>query len=432
MPRPGKLEAGQPADGKQSLADVDDDHAERESPALGAQRIGAAGVAAALRADVHAAQGAEQQAADHRPQQVSDEGLETEFEHVASSPRDAAILASGPARSRSQRGRNTSASMQRTDPPPSVSIVGIGAATMRFTRRGKSLECRRSERGMRGRRQRQHAARIRRAQFEHVARETGHLPGIDDFDVRGPRLRGSTGPARGHAQRWRCGDHAAARADGQHHVGVIDRDARGVGGREHARLVTEFVAQFGQGLRMSARRQAGVCNAPHVIEDDAARALEEPAVQLVLREVEQAVDPASAPGGERRNQFQATFESSVAREHRIQHDGAVGMQAHPVVRKNGVRAHRCRDVGGNRHGDARRTQLQREGIEFRAGTLIRCTGQAGLVTLEAIARLRLRDSSRSLPAAPSARRRRSARARSNGRESARRILPHPRVSASLP
>ncbi len=194
--------------------------------------------------------GAEQQAADHRPEQVSDEGLETEFEHVASSPRDAAILASGPARSRGQCGRNTSASMQRTDPPPSVSIVGIGAATIRSTVAARRSIAAGPNECVRGRGHRQHAARIRRAQFEHVAREAGHLRGIDDLDVPAGGARGSPGRARGRAASMApAATTRAARADGQHHVGVIDRHARGVGGRERARRVAEFVAEFGQAAR---------------------------------------------------------------------------------------------------------------------------------------------------------------------------------------
>mgnify|MGYP003428777643 CR=1 FL=1 len=51
-----QFDTRQPGHGEQSLAHVDDDHAERERPALGAQRIGPAGVAADLGADVDAAQ----------------------------------------------------------------------------------------------------------------------------------------------------------------------------------------------------------------------------------------------------------------------------------------------------------------------------------------------------------------------------------------
>ena len=56
-------ESGQGAHGDVHLRHVDDDHAKGEGLALRAQRIGTARIAAALSADVHAAQLAEQQAA---------------------------------------------------------------------------------------------------------------------------------------------------------------------------------------------------------------------------------------------------------------------------------------------------------------------------------------------------------------------------------
>ena len=76
-----QTEPRQHADGQQRLADVDHDHAEREAPALRAQRVGAAGVAAALLADVHAAQPPDEQAAEQRAQQVGEQCLDAEFEH---------------------------------------------------------------------------------------------------------------------------------------------------------------------------------------------------------------------------------------------------------------------------------------------------------------------------------------------------------------
>ena len=71
----------QHADCEQCLADVDDDDAERKQLALRAQRVRAAGVATALRADVYAAQPTEQQAAEQRPEQIRQQGLQAEFEH---------------------------------------------------------------------------------------------------------------------------------------------------------------------------------------------------------------------------------------------------------------------------------------------------------------------------------------------------------------
>ena len=61
------------ADGDPSLGDVDDHDAEREPPSLGPQGIGAPCIAAALGADIDAAQPPEQQGAVQRTEQVSAE-----------------------------------------------------------------------------------------------------------------------------------------------------------------------------------------------------------------------------------------------------------------------------------------------------------------------------------------------------------------------
>ena len=82
-------ESRQPARGEPALADVDDDGGRREAEALGAQRIGAAGVAAAHGADVDAAQLPDRERADDRAQQVGDQDLEAEFQHQARNSRAA-------------------------------------------------------------------------------------------------------------------------------------------------------------------------------------------------------------------------------------------------------------------------------------------------------------------------------------------------------
>ena len=66
----GQRQGRQHAGREPALGDVDDDHAQRKRLALRAQRIGAAGIAAALFADVHALQAANQQRAHERAEQV--------------------------------------------------------------------------------------------------------------------------------------------------------------------------------------------------------------------------------------------------------------------------------------------------------------------------------------------------------------------------
>ncbi len=91
------------------LADVDEHHPQRKRLALRAQRVGAAGVAAAERADIDtAAQLADDQTADQRADQIAREYLEKKLDHA---------------------GKNISASMQRTLPPLSFSMVGTGTTS---------------------------------------------------------------------------------------------------------------------------------------------------------------------------------------------------------------------------------------------------------------------------------------------------------------
>src|SRR6185437_5941909 len=100
---------GQKPGGDPSLADIDQQHPERERLALGAQRIGGTRIAAPQSADVDAApQPADEETADDRAQQVAEHGFDEKLGHA---------------------GKKTSANIQRTLPPPRRSIVGIGTAS---------------------------------------------------------------------------------------------------------------------------------------------------------------------------------------------------------------------------------------------------------------------------------------------------------------
>ena len=55
---------------------------------------------------------------------------------------------------------------------------------------------------------------------------------------------------------------------------------------------------------------------------------------------------------------------AIRRQHRIQHDRAVRVEAHPVVRKYRVGADGLETVFGDVHGDPRVAQLHHQGIEF--------------------------------------------------------------------
>src|SRR5256885_9519520 len=105
----GQERGGDPARRDPALRHIDHQHPERDPLALGAQRVGGAGIAAAERADVDAAAQAPDGEAPHdRAQEIGESPLDQQLDHA---------------------GRNTSASMQRTLPPPSFSMVGTGTAS---------------------------------------------------------------------------------------------------------------------------------------------------------------------------------------------------------------------------------------------------------------------------------------------------------------
>ena len=84
--------------------------------------------------------------------------------------------------------------MQRTDPPPSVSIVGIGATTIAIHASRQVVRVP-PVRTRHARRDSASTRPVRRAQFEHIAGESGHLQDsmVDDAPAR--RREASTGPA---------------------------------------------------------------------------------------------------------------------------------------------------------------------------------------------------------------------------------------------
>ncbi len=92
-----------------ALADIDDHDPERERLALRAQGVRAAGIATTQRANVHAtAQPSHDETADERAKEIARDDFDDESAHTD---------------------KNISASMQRTLPPLSFSMVGTGTAS---------------------------------------------------------------------------------------------------------------------------------------------------------------------------------------------------------------------------------------------------------------------------------------------------------------
>ena len=86
----------------------------------------------------------------------------------------------------------------------------------------------------------------------------------------------------------------------------------------------------------------------------------------------------------------AALQAAVRREHGIQRDGTVGMEAHPVVREYRVRLRRQRGIGGDQHPHAGAPQCRGDGVELpenpflgfaflrRISDLLECIARRGL------------------------------------------------------
>ena len=131
------------------------------------------------------------------------------------------------------------------------------------------------------------------AQFEHVAGEalvSSRIDG-DDFPARPARLAEHALPGRGAIAVARRRRRSACRSRASR---SCDRSATpaAIGRVECAGLDSRFLHKLVERCGVRARRQAGVRDACSVIEDDAARALEVTTRRLVVRQVEQ---PCSMP-----------------------------------------------------------------------------------------------------------------------------------------
>jgi hypothetical protein len=92
-----QFKTGDDARADDALPDIDDHNAKRKNDALGPQRVGATGVAAAHRTDVDtAAKFADQHCAHERAYEIADQKLDAQFQHpvIRFATRDRRIVAS--------------------------------------------------------------------------------------------------------------------------------------------------------------------------------------------------------------------------------------------------------------------------------------------------------------------------------------------------
>ena len=142
---------------------------------LRAQRVGAAGIAAAQLADVDAAaQAADDEAADNGAEKIGEQDLENEFHG------EREVF----------QGRKISASIQRTLPPPWRSIMSIGTREHRVHRGIEPRVLARGERVRGGVRHHEDGevaqVLVPAAHLEHVAGECAHFGVVDGDSTSRP------------------------------------------------------------------------------------------------------------------------------------------------------------------------------------------------------------------------------------------------------
>jgi hypothetical protein len=106
-----------------------------------------------------------------------------------------------------------------------------------------------------------------------------------------------------------------------------------------------------------------------VIEHQAARAFEEAPFLFMMREIDGATNLESGLPRHGVDHFPAPFAAAAGRLHGIQHHGAVGVKADPVVRKYGVGIARL--VGILRHAHRHAFRRERGGKCIELGLRLR-------------------------------------------------------------
>jgi hypothetical protein len=161
------------------------------------------------------------------------------------------------------------------------------------------------------------------------------LRDVDDLASRRFEARHHAASLGGVCDRGRA-KCREARADGQHDVRVIDRPAPQVDSRERHDLVAQGARELAERIDVRARREARVRDARGAIEHHAAGAFEILPAGFEMREVYDSVDAIAARIDERVENVAASLAPPARRQHRVEHGGAVGVQAEPVVREDFV------------------------------------------------------------------------------------------------
>ncbi len=196
------------------------------------------------------------------------------------------------------RGRATSASMQRTLPPPTRSIVVTSAATSRPCRSSWCRPAASSDSS---------AAADKAMTGPSLPRSSSRLPANASScaKVRSMISRPVLSRRCEHGTTFRRGgdglsaERRESRPDREQDVRVVDRPAGAIRGAKRHDLVVEPALELGERRRVRARRQARVRDVPLAIEHEAAGAFQGLAAVLEGREIDDSIDLVSMLVAER-------------------------------------------------------------------------------------------------------------------------------------
>jgi hypothetical protein len=104
-----------------------------------------------------------------------------------------------------------------------------------------------------------------------------------------------------------------------------------------------------------------------MIQDQASRALEKAAGLLVGGEIDGPPDLEARLARHGLEDVGTPLDAAVPGLHRIEHDGAVGVEAHPVVREQRIGFPRLLRIFHHAHAHALRAERGGERVELRAG-----------------------------------------------------------------
>ena len=160
-------------------------------------------------------------------------------------------------------------------------------------------------------------------------------------------------------------DHGESLADVHQYIRVIDRHPVPVDRVERDHVVVHALCEVAEHVQVGTRRQTGIGNAIHPVQDHAARAFEKMTVRFMVRQVDDLPHLEAQLRVEMVDDVHAPLAPAVLCFHRIKHDRAVRVKADPVIGKYGVRRVGLARVIEYNDIDPCTAQSRDEPLEFR-------------------------------------------------------------------